>query len=104
VDWRIGHILLDEFQDTSQPQYELLQALTRGWSPGDGRTLFLVGDPMQSIYGFRQAEVRLFLASRDQRLSGRGAGIHPAVCQLPLSASAGGVGQPDLSAGFPGAR
>lgn len=70
VDWRIGHILLDEFQDTSQPQYELLQALTRGWSPGDGRTLFLVGDPMQSIYGFRQAEVRLFLASRDQGFPG----------------------------------
>lgn len=70
VDWRIRHILLDEFQDTSQPQYELLQALTRGWSPGDGRTLFLVGDPMQSIYGFRQAEVRLFLASRDQGIPG----------------------------------
>ncbi|MCL4791236.1 MAG: UvrD-helicase domain-containing protein [Gammaproteobacteria bacterium] len=68
VDWRIRHVLLDEFQDTSQPQYELLQALTRGWSPDDGRTLFLVGDPMQSIYGFRQAEVRLFLASRDQGL------------------------------------
>ncbi len=66
VDWRIRHVLLDEFQDTSQPQYELLQALTRGWSVGDGRTLFLVGDPMQSIYGFRQAEVRLFLASRDR--------------------------------------
>ena len=70
VDWRIRHVLLDEFQDTSQPQYELLQALTRGWSPGDGRTLFLVGDPMQSIYGFRQAEVRLFLASRDQGIAG----------------------------------
>lgn len=70
VDWRIRHVLLDEFQDTSQPQYQLLQALTRGWSPGDGRTLFLVGDPMQSIYGFRQAEVRLFLASRDQGIPG----------------------------------
>ena len=70
VDWRIRHVLLDEFQDTSQPQYELLQALTRGWSPEDGRTLFLVGDPMQSIYGFRQAEVRLFLASRDQGIPG----------------------------------
>jgi ATP-dependent helicase/nuclease subunit A len=70
VDWRIRHVLLDEFQDTSQPQYELLQALTRGWSQGDGRTLFLVGDPMQSIYGFRQAEVRLFLASRDQGIPG----------------------------------
>lgn len=70
VDWRIRHILLDEFQDTSEAQYSLLRALTRGWTPGDGRTLFLVGDPMQSIYRFRQAEVRLFLDVRDHGLPG----------------------------------
>ncbi|MEQ1800498.1 MAG: UvrD-helicase domain-containing protein [Gammaproteobacteria bacterium] len=70
VDWRLGHLLLDEFQDTSQAQYSLLRALTRGWTPGDGRTLFLVGDPMQSIYRFRQAEVRLFLDVRDHGLPG----------------------------------
>jgi len=70
VDWRLQHLLLDEFQDTSQAQYALLRALTRGWTPGDGRTLFLVGDPMQSIYRFRQAEVRLFLEVRDHGLPG----------------------------------
>lgn len=70
VDWRVQHLLLDEFQDTSLAQYALLRALTRGWSPGDGRTLFLVGDPMQSIYRFRQAEVRLFLEVRDHGLPG----------------------------------
>ncbi len=70
VDWRLRHVLLDEFQDTSQAQYSLLRALTRGWTPGDGRTLFLVGDPMQSIYRFRQAEVRLFLDVRDHGLPG----------------------------------
>jgi len=70
VDWRLQHLLLDEFQDTSQAQYALLRALTRGWAPGDGRTLFLVGDPMQSIYRFRQAEVRLFLDVRDHGLPG----------------------------------
>jgi ATP-dependent helicase/nuclease subunit A len=61
----IRHILVDEFQDTSQEQLALLQALTAGWSPGDGRTLFVVGDPMQSIYQFREAEVGLFLQARD---------------------------------------
>ena len=64
LDCRIQHLLIDEFQDTSQTQYSLLARLIGDWQPGDGRTLFLVGDPMQSIYGFREAEVGLFLSAR----------------------------------------
>ena len=60
-DYRLQHLLVDEFQDTSFGQLDLLERLTAGWSEGDGRTLFCVGDPMQSIYRFRQAEVGLFL-------------------------------------------
>jgi len=64
LDYRIQHILIDEFQDTSSIQFELLKKLTAGWQPDDGRTLFLVGDGMQSLYGFRSANVGLFLQAR----------------------------------------
>ena len=60
----LRHILVDEFQDTSLAQVQLLEMLTAGWQKGDGRTLFVVGDPMQSIYRFREAEVGLFLRAR----------------------------------------
>jgi ATP-dependent exoDNAse (exonuclease V) beta subunit len=68
LDYRLRHLLVDEFQDTSQSQHRLFRCLTAGWTPGDGRTLFLVGDPMQSIYGFREAEVGLFLNAWEGRL------------------------------------
>ena len=61
LDGQLRHLLVDEFQDTSQAQYALLASLVADWQEGDGRTLFLVGDPMQSIYRFRYARVELFL-------------------------------------------
>jgi ATP-dependent helicase/nuclease subunit A len=68
-DHRLQHLLVDEFQDTSFAQLDLLRRLTAGWQPGDGRTLFCVGDPMQSIYRFRQAEVGLFIELQQRGLS-----------------------------------
>ena len=87
LDCRIQHLLIDEFQDTSQSQYSLLARLIGDWQPGDGRTLFLVGDPMQSIYGFREAEVGLFLSAR---ASGIGAvRLTPLTLSVNFRSSAG---------------
>jgi ATP-dependent exoDNAse (exonuclease V) beta subunit len=61
LDYRIRHLLIDEFQDTSVAQFRLFRQLISGWQPDDGRTFFAVGDPMQSVYRFRDAEVGLFL-------------------------------------------
>jgi ATP-dependent helicase/nuclease subunit A len=79
LDARIKHLLVDEFQDTSRSQWHIIRRLCAGWSGNDGRTAFLVGDPKQSIYAFRKAEVSLFLQAR--------AGIPlPGAGHLPLEA------------------
>lgn len=76
LDYRLQHILVDEFQDTAVNQYELIRRLSRGWAehnvqnPENPRTLFIVGDGMQSIYGFRDADVGLFMRARDLGFNG----------------------------------
>ncbi len=80
LDCRIEHLLVDEFQDTPKAQFNLIEALAGQWSDGDGRTLFLVGDPVQSIYRFRGAEVGLFLQTWNSERFG-------SVCLTPLTLS-----------------
>lgn len=57
---QIKHLLIDEFQDTSHLQAILIESLIALWVEINHHSLFIVGDPMQSIYKFRQADVRLF--------------------------------------------
>ena len=64
----IRHLLIDEFQDTSRNQHQLLARLIAAWPEREGRSCFCVGDPMQSIYGFREAEVELFERTRTHGL------------------------------------
>lgn len=75
LDYQLEHILVDEFQDTSASQAELLRRLMRGWEEHNAtgaapRTVFVVGDAMQSIYGFRYADVSLFLNAMRGQLAG----------------------------------
>jgi len=70
LDKTIEHILVDEYQDTNWTQFQLLERLIQGWEMESDRTLFLVGDPMQSIYRFREAEVGLFVRTKHAGING----------------------------------
>jgi ATP-dependent helicase/nuclease subunit A len=61
LDYQIKHLLIDEFQDTSYSQLSLIEKLVDSWQEGDGKSIFFVGDPMQSIYKFRESQVGIFL-------------------------------------------
>jgi ATP-dependent helicase/nuclease subunit A len=82
LDERVQHLLVDEFQDTSRPHFALLRSMLEDWQHGDGRTCFFVGDPMQSIYLFRDAESRLFHQVREDGMEIGGAHLPMTALQL----------------------
>ncbi len=94
LDARYKHLLLDEFQDTNPMQWRILQGWLAGYAgTGTQPSVFLVGDPKQSIYRFRRADARLFDAAREmlvaefnatQRAGRAGVGQ----CRVPASAGA----------------
>ncbi|MDG1692381.1 MAG: UvrD-helicase domain-containing protein, partial [Methylophilaceae bacterium] len=60
LDQNISHILVDEFQDTNESQLNFIELLTQNFAGNPEKSFFAVGDPMQSIYRFRKAEVEIF--------------------------------------------
>ncbi len=72
LDQRLAHLLIDEFQDTSPAQWQALQGWLAAYAGAGGGargqrplSVFIVGDPKQSIYRFRGAEPRVFAAARE---------------------------------------
>ncbi|OGA58233.1 MAG: DNA helicase UvrD [Burkholderiales bacterium RIFCSPHIGHO2_01_FULL_64_960] len=68
LDARIRHLLVDEFQDTNPLQWQALHAWLSGYAGSGGGSaapsVFIVGDPKQSIYRFRRAEPQVFIAAQ----------------------------------------
>ena len=69
-DENVSHILVDEFQDTNNQQKEFLELLTQNFAGNPKKSFFAVGDPMQSIYRFRKAEVSIFKELQTERKFG----------------------------------
>ncbi|MDX1610403.1 MAG: UvrD-helicase domain-containing protein [Halofilum sp. (in: g-proteobacteria)] len=83
LDARIDHLLVDEFQDTNPSQWHLLRPLLDELAAGGdderNRSVFLVGDPKQSIYRFRRADPRLQARASEwleERLDAVAVGLH----------------------------
>lgn len=73
LDARYRHILIDEFQDTNPLQWQIVRAWLEAYGDeAEQPTVFIVGDPKQSIYRFRRAEPRVFASVRE-RLVAKGA-------------------------------
>ncbi len=82
LDGGLDHLLMDEAQDTSRQQWDIVRALAAEFFAGEGarpvsRTVFAVGDIKQSIFSFQGAEPKLFLASRDRFAAASRAALKP---------------------------
>ncbi len=75
---RYRHALIDEFQDTDGRQWDIFRRLFL--DPGASGRLVVVGDPKQAIYGFRGADVRTYLAAREELLARGAARVPLDVC------------------------
>jgi ATP-dependent helicase/nuclease subunit A len=76
IDARYRHVLIDEFQDTNPLQWHIVRAWLDAYGEdGDRPSVFIVGDPKQSIYRFRRAEPRVFNAARELLLAQRAADL-----------------------------
>lgn len=79
LDQRIDHLLVDEFQDTNPTQWRLLLPLLQEMAAGSTerqRSVFLVGDEKQSIYGFRRADPALLTLARDWLMDNGSTHVH----------------------------
>lgn len=75
LDARYRHILLDEFQDTNPLQWNVVRSWLDAYgASAEQPSVFIVGDPKQSIYRFRRAEPRVFAAAREL-LASQGAAV-----------------------------
>lgn len=74
LDARVSHLLIDEFQDTNPLQWQALNAWLSGYAGAGGQapSVFIVGDPKQSIYRFRRAEPQVFRAAQRFVVDGLG--------------------------------
>jgi ATP-dependent helicase/nuclease subunit A len=74
LDARVRHLLIDEFQDTNPLQWQALHAWLSGYAGAGGQapSVFIVGDPKQSIYRFRRAEPQVFRAAQQFVVEGLG--------------------------------
>jgi ATP-dependent helicase/nuclease subunit A len=85
LDGGIDHVLVDEAQDTNPDQWEVISRLTEEFFVGDGavdrdRTIFVVGDTKQSIFGFQRADPAKLAQMRglfEEKIRGAGRGFEP---------------------------